>query len=165
MTRSHGLFLGWLCLIPHVGISQSRAVSVAASQDGAARITFADGSKTTIPKERAQVGISEAQIAPDGNVGWLAEFNTESVSYPIAGTLVLWRAGKTIRRFGSVQTFYSWSFYAQGKQVAYHVGPLHGEQHSHCELHDIATGARIAQWDGDLDAKSGQPAWTKDLNH
>src|SRR6185369_6226036 len=106
------------------GLSKDRAVSVSAGRDGAAEITFAHGGKTTIRKEPGQVGIRESRIAPDGTVGWLAEYRVENVSYPIAGTLLLWRAGKIIRRFPTEQSFYSWTFYAQGKQVAYHVGPL-----------------------------------------
>jgi hypothetical protein len=152
-------------LPPNVGMSQGQAVAVSAGKDGAADITLADGKKITVQKEPDQVGISEAQIAPDGTVGWLAEISVEGVSYPIDGTLILWRAGKTIRRFGAEITFWSWTFYAQGKQVAYHVGPLHGESKSHCELHDAESGRLIAQWDGDLDSGSNRPAWTKGLNH
>jgi len=152
-------------LLPNAGMSQSQAVAVSAAQDGIAEITLADGKKTTVRKEPGQVGIGEAHIAPDGTVGWLAEYSVEGVSYPIDGTLILWRAGKTLRRFQTDQTFYSWTFYADGRQVAYHVGPLHGESKSRCELHDAASGRLIARWDRDLEAGSNRPAWTKDLNH
>ena len=140
-------------------------MAVSAGPGGAAQITFASGRKTTVRKEPGQTGISEARIAPDGSVGWLAEFSVEGVSYPVAGTLVLWRAGKILRRFPDAQSFYSWTFYAGGKQVAFHVGPLHGEPKSHCELHDAASGRLIATWDGDLDDESHRPAWTEGLNH
>lgn len=157
------LFLS--ALLPHAGMSQGQAVAVSAGPDGSAEIRLANGKKTTIRREPGQVGISEARIAPDGTVGWLAEYSVEGVSYPIGDTLILWRAGKIIRRFEAEVIFWSWTFYANGKQVAYHVGPLHGESKSRCELHDAISGRLIARWDGDLESGSNRPAWTKDLNH
>jgi len=133
-------------------------VAVSAGPDGAAQITLANGRKSTIQKEPSQVGISEPNTAADGTVGWLVEYKVEGLSYPVAGTLIIWRAGKTIRRFTTEESFYSWTFYAQGKQVAYHVGPLHGELKSHCELHEVTNGRPIATWDGDLESESNRPA-------
>jgi hypothetical protein len=145
--------------------SQDQAVHLSAGPGGAAQIALASGKKITIPKERAQVGISEPQTAPDSRtVGWLVEYD-DGVGYPVPGMLVVWRVSKIIGRFRTGQSFYSWTFYAGGKQVAYHVGPLHGEQNSHCELHDVETGKLIAAWDGDLESPDHQPAWTKGLNH
>jgi len=146
-------------------LSQGRVVAISAGPDGTAQLTLGGGHNIAIPKERGQVGIRDAQIASNGTVGWLADFSVEGVSYPIAGTLVLWRGGKIIRRFQTEQSFYGWTFYAQGKQVAYHIGPLHGELKSHCELHDVASGRLIAVWDGDLESGSGRPAWTQGLTH
>jgi hypothetical protein len=147
------------------GMSQDQAVTVSARPDGAAQITLADGKKATIPKEPGQTGISEIRVAPDGTVGWLAEYRVEAVGDPIAGTLIVWRAGKMIQRFSTQQSFYSWTFNGEGKQVAYHVGPLHGETKSHCELHDARSGRLIAMWDGDLEPGNNRPAWTKGLSH
>lgn len=152
-------------LFPSCGLSQDRAVAVSAGPDGAAQITLGGGHSITIPKERDQVGVGDGQIASDGTVGWLAEFSVEGVSYPVARTLIIWRAGKIIRRFRTEQTFYSWAFYAHGTQVAYHDGPLHGELKSHCELHDVASGRTIAVWDGDLASGSSRPVWTEGLPH
>jgi hypothetical protein len=143
----------------------SQAVTVSAGPDGAAQITITNGKKATIPKEPGQIGISETRVAPDGTAGWLAEYRVEGVSDPIAGRLILWRVGKIIQRFSTQQSFYSWTFYAEGKQVAYHVGPLHGELKSHCELHDARSGRLIAMWDGDLETGNNRPAWTKALSH
>ena len=167
MIRSRWLFIPLLLnvLFPNAAMSQGQAVAVSAGRDGTAQITLANGEKTTIQKESGQVGISEPKKAPDGTVGWLAEYKVEGVSYPIAGTLIIWRAGKIIRRFQTGQSFYSWMFYAQGKQVAYHVGPLHGELKSHCELHDATSGRLLAVWDGDIESGSNRPAWTKGLSH
>jgi hypothetical protein len=146
MIRTRGLPITLLFngLFPNVGRSQGHAVAVSAGPDGAAQIALANGKKITIRKERGQTGISEAHIAPDGTVGWLVEYNVDGVSYPVSGTLIVWRAGKTIRRFPAGQSFNSWAFYAQGKQVAFHSGPLHGELKSHCELHDAESGRMMA---------------------
>lgn len=146
------------------GLTGQDARPVISSRSGVAEITLPDGRKFVVPKETGQVGISEAQLAADGTAGWFVEYKVDGVSYPISGMLVLWRAGKIIQRFQSEQVFYSWAFYAGGKQVAYHDGPLHGETASHCELHDLATGRVIDKWDGDLDA-AGKPAWTAGLTH
>jgi len=151
-------------ILPNVGRSQPQAVAVSPGQDGAAQITLANGKKTTVRKERGQSGISEARIAPDGTVGWFSDYNVEGLSYPISGALIVWRAGKTIRRFPAKQSFWSWTFYALGKQVAYHDGPLHGESKSHCELHhDVGTGRLISAWEGDLDSADARPDWTNGL--
>ena len=159
MIRSRWILIPFLLsvLLVDIGMSQDRAVVVSAGRDGSAQITLANGEKMTIQKEPGQVGVGESHVAPDGTLGWLAEYRVDGVSYPIAGTLILWRAGKTIRRFPTEQSFYSWIFYAQGKQVAYHVGPLHGELQSHCELHDATSGRLIAVWDGDLESGSNRP--------
>jgi hypothetical protein len=167
MIRSRSILIPFLLgvLLVETAMSQVQAVAVSAGRDGTAQITLANGEKITIQKEPGQVGVGESHIAPDGTVGWVAEYQVEGVSYPVAGTLILWRAGKTIRRFPTEQSFYSWIFHAQGKQVAYHVGPLHGELKSHCELHDAASGRVIAVWDGDLESGNDRPAWIKGLSH
>jgi len=154
-----------ILLFPHATAFQSESVRVSAGPDGAAQIALASGKKLTVPKERGQVGISEPQAATDGRtVGWLVDYD-DGVGYPVPGTLIVWRAGKIIGRFRTDQTFYSWAFVAGGKQVAYHVGPLHGEQASHCELHDAESRRQLAAWDGDLDSDAKRPDWTQGLNH
>jgi hypothetical protein len=86
-------------------MSQGQPIAVNAGPGGAAEIVLANGKKTTVRKEHGQVGISEAHIAPDGAVGWLIEYSVDGVSYPVAGTLIVWRAGKTVRRFPAGQSF------------------------------------------------------------
>ena len=145
---------------------QDRVLSVSATPQGSARITLPGGEIVTVANERGQVGVSDERIAPDGrSVGWLVQYRVGDVDYPISGTLVVWRAGKVIRGFPAAQVFYSWAFYAGGRQVAFHVGPLHGESKSHCELHDVKSGRLVASWDGDLDADHNRPPWTKGLDH
>jgi len=137
---------------------------VSANADGAAEITTSAGLTRAIAKEPGQVGIRSPQVAADGaTAGWLVDFADPDSASPYAGTLVIWRAGRVIRRFQSEQAFYSWAFYG-GKQVAFHSGPLHGEAAARCELHDIASGRRLAHWDGDLHS-ADKPVWTAHLDH
>ena len=153
-------------VLPSALVCQERVLSVSATPEGLARITLPSGGIVTVPKERGQVGVSEGRTAPDGRTaGWLVQYSAGDVGYPVSGTLVVWRAGKIVRRFPSDQVFYSWAFFADGRQAAYHVGPLHGEPKSHCELHDVESGRVVAVWDGELDSDSNRPAWTKGLNH
>lgn len=139
------------------------SVSVAG---GSARITLPNGEIVRAPKERGQVDVTDGRTAQDGQtVGWMVRYIYGDVADLISGTLVVWRAGKIVRRFPSDQAFYSWAFHAGGEQVAYHVGPLHGESKSHCELRDVANGRLVAAWDGDLDSDNNRPEWTKGLGH
>jgi len=140
-------------------------MAVSTSPAGEAQIEFANGKKTTVRKERGQVGISQPQVAFDGSIGWLADYRVVGAAEPISGTLVVWRLGKIVRRFGSEQCFYSWAFFAHGTRVAYHTGPLHGDQRSHCELRDVASGRLLAVWDGDLEGTTDRPDWTEGLSH
>ena len=158
------LLMSW-ALLSGSGMSQGRGMAVSAGQDGAARITLPNGETTSIAKEPGQVGIREAHVGSDSAVGWLVEYRVADVSYPVALTLTVWRTGRSIRRFQADQSFYSWAFYDEARRVAYHVGPLHGELMSHCELHDVESGRLIAAWDGDLESQSNRPAWTRDLRH
>ena len=156
MIRPH-----WL-IVPAIAMCQGLPVKVVSGPDGAAVIMHANGERTTIPKEPGQIGIRDAHTASGRVAGWLAESKVEGVSY--AGTLIVWRPGKPLRQFPSGQSFYSWSFHARGKQVAFHIGPLHGESKSHCELHDVGSGKLLAVWDGALESDS-RPLWTKGLEH
>lgn len=125
-----------------------RGLIVSAGQDGAARIVLKNGAKITVTKESEQAGISEPRTAADGQTaGWLVDYNVLGVSnYPVSLTLIVWRANKILQRFSTGQAFYSWTFWAGGKQVAYHTGPLHGEQKSHCELHNVQGGRSGLGW-------------------
>ena len=138
---------------------------VYADRKNQAHVEYTNGKDVAVAAERGQIGIDAIQIAGDGRTaGWLVLYTNPDGGSPFAGSLVLWRAGKIIRRFQSDQTFWSWAFYADVVQVAYHMGPTHGETTSHCELHDIERGHLAASWDGDLDDPK-RPAWTKGLDH
>jgi hypothetical protein len=145
-------------------LAQGSGFRVFADKTGHVHIAK-DGQEQVVAGEAHQLGIESEQTAEDREtVGWLVDFADPDNTSSDAEILVIFRAGQIIRRFGTVQVFWSWSFYKQGEQVAYHVGPTHGEESSHCELHDVKTGHLLAQWDGDLeDAK--RPAWTRGLDH
>ena len=128
-------------------------------------VVSAGGKETVVAHEQGQVGIEEINIAEDRQtLGWLVLYEDPDGSSPLAGKLVLWRDGRVLRKFGTAQVFWSWAFEHVAEQVAYHIGPTHGETTSHCELHESRTGRLVASWDGDLDS-TARPAWTKHLEH
>ena len=144
--------------------AQTAIVRVSADGKNRIHIAHSDGRTATLAGEVGQVGIDSARISKDGQIaGWLALYPDPDSSSPFAGTLVLWRGGKVIRRFEADQTFWSWNYFADGAQVAYHVGPTHGAA-PHCELYDIESGRLLASWDGDLD-DANRPQWTSGLDH
>lgn len=137
---------------------------VFADQKNQVHVTYKDGEDVSVAGEQNQVAIDSVEISQDGRtVGWLALDRDPDSSEPFAGILVLLRDGKIVQKFNTEQTFWSWSFYEDGTQVAYHVGPMHGDAR-HFELHDIKSGRLIASWDGDLNAAK-RPAWTKGLQY
>jgi hypothetical protein len=73
--------------------------SVHVDPGGGVHIIETDGRDRDIPKEKDQVGSSQAKIADDKETaGWLAEYENCCTSYPIALTLVVYRRDKD--RFG-----------------------------------------------------------------
>lgn len=158
-----GVFL-FISLSGPLTFAQSAIVRVFPDQKNQMHIMYKNGQVAAVAGEPLQVGIDSAKVSKDGQTaGWLALYPDPDSSTPFAGTLVLWRGGKVVRRFEADQTFWSWDFYADATQVAYHMGPTHGEA-PHCELHDIESGRLVASWDGDLD-DAKRPAWTKGLEH
>lgn len=144
---------------------QDTVSRVYADRKNQAHVVYTNGKNAVVAAEHGQIAIDSIQKAGDGQTaGWLVLYADPDGGSPVAGSLVLWRAGKIVRRFQSDQAFWSWAFYAHGEQVAYHVGPMHGEASSHCELHDIESGHLVASWDGDLDNPK-RPPWTKGLDH
>jgi hypothetical protein len=145
-------------------LAQNAIVRVFADQKNQVHVVYQNGQNAAVAGETEQVGIDSVKIAKDGQTaGWLVLYTDPDSSTPFAGTLVLWRNGRIAQSFEAEQTFWSWSFYANTTQVAYHVGPTHGEA-PHCELHEIESGRLLASWDGDLD-NAKRPAWTKGLEH
>jgi hypothetical protein len=165
MSNCFKLFLS-IALFSAPTFGQDTLSRVYADRKSQTHVVYANGKDAVVvAPERGQIGIDSMQIAGDGQTaGWLVLYTYPEGDSAFAGSLVLWRAGKVIRRFQSDQTFWSWAFYAHAEQVAYHVGPTHSETNSHCELHDIGSGHLVASWDGDLDDPK-RPPWTKGLDH
>ena len=70
---------------------------------------------------------------------------------------MIWRAGKIIRRFDDWGAELSWSFEANGNQVASHAGPLHFDNEQAWNLYDIATGLLLKHWQ--CSDKKPKPDW------
>jgi hypothetical protein len=159
------IFLLFVPLVNVAMFGQDTVLQISADQKNQIHIVSKNGKTTVVAREPGQVGIDSVQIAEDGQTaGWLVLYENPDGGSPLAGTLVLWRSGKIMRHIQVSQTFWSWGFYARGEQVAYHVGPTHGETQSHCELHDVASGRFVTSWDGDLE-NTKRPPWTKVLDH
>jgi hypothetical protein len=167
-TRHRGIGAVGVALALGVSLAsfaQSTGMSVREDEKHNVHVAAGSGKETVLAREPDQVGIDEVKVAEDQQTaGWLILYKDPDGSSPFAGKLVVWRDGRILRSFAAEQVFWSWSFEHGGEQVAYHVGPTHGETASHCELHDLRTGRRLASWDGDLES-SARPAWTKKLDH
>jgi hypothetical protein len=162
--RKGSLVLVLITVLPATMHARNAIVRAYVDQKHQVHIVHQNGRDTPVKGEAGQVGIDSVKISNDAQTaGWLVLYSDPDSSTPFAGTLVIWQGDKIVKRFEADQTFWSWAFYANDSEVAYHVGPTHGDA-PHCELHDIDTGKLLASWNGDLeDAK--RPAWTKGLDH
>jgi hypothetical protein len=103
---------------------QSKVTRAYADESGAVHVGHDDGKEKIIHKQRGSVGASEVKVASDfQTVGWLVDWPNPEESQAwrtIAGTLVIWRNGKIVRKFqpGPV-VFWGWNFWDGGTQVAY----------------------------------------------
>src|SRR5579875_1521715 len=95
--------------------------------------------------------VSDRKAAADGvTEGWLLDYPWPDQDDPsqswrkIAGTLVLARHGKAIRKVQADSTFWNWSFWRGGLEVVYQEGPVHGP--TDCVRMDVATGRVLARW-------------------
>jgi hypothetical protein len=138
--------------------------SVHVDPGGSVHIIESDGHEREIPKEKEQVGSSQAKITDDKETaGWLSEYENCCTSYPIPLTLVVYRRDKELRRFGDGMMIYDWRFWVGGRQVAFCSGTVHGDSGGHCELHDVQSGRALEVINGHLDDHS--PKWAKGLNN
>ncbi len=129
---------------------------------GRVHIVTSDGADIKPPQEEDQVGSVSVSIADDKEtVGWLAQFPNCCTSYPIALTLVIWRSGRIVHRFGNGMMIGKWHFVAGGKQAAFHTDTVHGDFAPHYELRDLQTGRKVAKWDGPLTDQA--PSWAQNL--
>ena len=113
--------------------------------------------------------VADRKTAADGVTrGWLVESPSPDQSEvsqrwrTVAGTLVIARHGRVVRRISAEQTFWRWAFWDGGKEVAYEVGPMHGA--TECRLVAVKTGREVATMPGDCaDVSADAPAWVVEL--
>jgi hypothetical protein len=87
---------------------------------------------------------------PDPDRGWQR----------IAGTLVIARHGKVVRRW-DITTVRRWAFWNTGHEVVYEVGGLHGP--ADCIRMSVDTGKRIAAFSDCTFGQADAPDWVKAL--
>jgi hypothetical protein len=145
--------------------------SAALDEQGRLLITLSSGRIMQAPYTEGQVSFDEPRISPDHQtIGWLALYpfpvplpaSDSDAKYardhPIAGALIIYRAGRIVHPFYSDQVFWDWRFVDDGR-VAYSTGPTHGGA-AECVLRDVRTGDVIARWP----VGSGDPpGWAKEL--
>ena len=139
--------------------------SVSVDQTGRLHIVLDSGKEILPPKLRGQVSFGDPVISPDRRtVGWLVMYPDPAITYyigaQIAGSLVIFRAGRVIHTFTTEQMFWDWEFQNGGKQVAYSTGPTHGGA-TECVLRDVDTGRTLGRWR----VKEGEapPNWAQGL--
>jgi len=126
-------------------------------------IVDSDGKVIIPPPEKGQAGVDFLKIADDKHTaGWLVDEKIDDgTSYPIALTLVVYRSGKILHRFGDGMVIANWCFLEGGEQVAFYTNTLHGDLAPHYELHGVASGRLVGKYDGHPGPHA--PAWTRDL--
>jgi hypothetical protein len=155
----------FLALCPAIVTAQSVKIAKAyADRSGVLHVVTSNGQDISVPKEKAQTGAEEIKITDDHQTaGWLVVYPNPDPNRAwekLYGELVLWRDGKVMRRFSTEQAFWSWGFWQNGKQVRFHIGPLHGA--GRFELHDLETGRLVAAIDED--ATQTLPDWAESLD-
>jgi len=142
------------------------AKSVAAARVGPDKqihIVYANGSEYTVAKEKDQVDCSSVKVADDKRtVGWLVLEQPECcANYPIPLSLAIYRNRKVIQHITGEPMIWDWQFLKGGSEVALAMGPQHGEDAVHFELHDARSGRLLDEWDG---KNKKSPAWASGLN-
>jgi hypothetical protein len=149
---------------------QPKVTRAYADDSGAVHVVCDDGKERIIHKQRGSVGASEVKVASDlQTVGWLVDWPNPDESQAwrtMAGTLVIWRNGKIVRRFQpGPAVFWGWNFWDGGTQVGYEIGAMHFSNGDY-ELRDIATGSLLAHcYYNEYDEKHSDPGempdWAK----
>ena len=113
------IFLLLIALSSMPVFAQDTLSRVYADRKNQAHVVYTNDKSAVVAPESGQIGIESTQTVGDvRTAGWLVPYTDPDGPSPFAGTLVLWRAGKVIRRFEADQTLWSWGFYGHG-QVAY----------------------------------------------
>ncbi|HYA23313.1 MAG TPA: hypothetical protein VEF05_04080 [Terriglobales bacterium] len=140
----------------------AEVLKVEIDSGGRIHITDSAGKEVIPPEDKDQANCSSPKVAQDKHtVGWLAEYANAGNSYPLPLALVIYRKGKIIQQISPGQSIWDWQFIKTGSQVAFWIGPTHGEFVPHFELHDVRSGKLMAQWDGHLE--QAHPSWVDGL--
>jgi len=145
--------------------------SAAIDDQGQLRIVTKDGREILPKKEDEQVGFSRPRVSDNGrSVGWLAEFQNSSTSYPIPLKLMI-LTNRRIRAFtGSGLPIWRWAFRDRGRRFAFEQETVHGGFGIHYELRDVATGRLIDEDspaygpDNRIIPNQHTPRWVDELN-
>jgi hypothetical protein len=103
-------------------------------------------------------------------VEWLAEYPNCCTSYPIPLKLVIYTDGSVRTFTGSGLPVWQWGFQAGGTQFAFEQETVHGGLGVHYELHDVATGRLLAEYDPAVGpdnrvlTKQNVPQWVAELD-
>jgi len=105
------------------------------------------------PRVGDQQGFDAPRLSPDGRMaGWLALERACCESYPLPTSLVLFRNGRIVRRFGDGLVISSWAFADGGNAVAYSQGTAHSATSTLYVLRRVADGRLLAKFACKLNA-------------
>ena len=137
---------------------------------GQLRIVTKDGREILPKKEDEQVGFSRPRVSDNGrSVGWLAEFQNSSTSYPIPLKLMILTNGGMQAFTGSGLPIWRWAFRDRGRRFAFEQETVHGGFGIHYELRDAATGRLIDEYspaygpDNRIIPNQRTPRWVDEL--
>ena len=156
------------------GLSQGTTIqSFQLSEDHShLSIHLSDGAVLSAPLTAAkQSGFSNVQVSPNRHlIGWTVTFSNCCTSYPIPLKLMILVNG-TVRAFtGNGLPIWRWAFLASGTQFAFQQETVHGGLNVHYELHDVATGRRLAEYDPPVASdnrplpRRNVPKWVSELD-
>ena len=131
---------------------------------GQLRIITVDGRHIDPRKDGDQVAFDQVTVSADHrSVGWVALYPNCCTSYPIPLKLIVLTDGRTRTLAGNGLPVWRWSFFADGKRIAFRQAPIHGEDHSHFELRDLRTGRLVDRFDSDSASLREAPVWARVL--
>jgi hypothetical protein len=163
LTRFAALAVGVVFVAASARAADAAQIDRAyADHDGTVHVALVGGKSATIRKEKDQVGVDDIKVASDRRTAaWTELYPNCCTSYPIPLAIAVYRDGRVRRRFRPTLMIYRWQFWADGGQIAFCSGTVHSDQGVTCELHDVATGRKLAGFGGLPDERS--PAWGRAL--
>jgi hypothetical protein len=131
------------------------------ARDGTALVLHTDRGDIAAPRTDAdQQGFDAPRVSPDGRTaGWLVLESNCCTSYPLPTSLVLFRDGAVLHRFGEGMAIWAWAFDAGGQAVAYRQRAPHGASTIVYTLRRVADGRLLGEFDclPREDTPEGQP--------